>query len=281
MQGIASTDTWAPPMGTLGELTANAHIRAAAVAHEEHNLKARALAADTPPSFRHALRSSAVQVITEVKRASPSKGSIAAHLDAAAQARAYEAGGAAAISVLTEPTRFGGALADLSAVAAAVRIPALRKDFIVHPAQLYEARALGAAAALLIVRSLSPRELDTLLAACDAVGLDALVEIRDEIELARALAAGARIIGVNNRNLETLAIDVTNAPRIIPLIPAHVIAIAESGIASAADLHAPAGAGADAVLVGSVISAAANPEGAVRALTGVHRVPRAGSKRTS
>jgi indole-3-glycerol phosphate synthase len=274
VQGAVAPKNWVFPTGTLGELTADAHDRADMLAAETDRLKARALDAPAVPSFRAALRGRTIRLITEVKRASPSKGAIAAGLNAATQALAYQAGGAAAISVLTEPKRFGGALADLHEVAAAVSIPALRKDFIVHPAQLYEARAHGAAAALLIVRSLSPRELDALMLACHDVGLDALVEVRDENELARAIAAGANIIGVNNRNLETLHIDTSNAPRIIPAIPATIIAVAESGITCAADMDAPARAGADAVLVGSIISAASDPEASVRALAHIPRVAR-------
>lgn len=274
MQGAGAIKSWTFPTGTLGALTAAAADRARAVVPNAAAIFERARARPRSPAFAAALRGPSVALITEVKRASPSKGAIAAGLDAARQAQLYEAGGAAAVSVLTEPDRFGGSLDDLDAVVGAVSIPVLRKDFIVHPVQLWEARAAGASAALLIVRSLAPGQFEDLLAAAADIGLEALVEVRDRDELARALDAGATIIGVNNRNLETLVIDTANAPSIIPHIPPGVIAVAESGITAAGDMAAPAAAGADAVLVGSVISAAADAEAAVRALAGVVRVPR-------
>jgi indole-3-glycerol phosphate synthase len=221
-----------------------------------------------------ALRGETLRVIAEVKRASPSKGAIAPGLDAAAQARAYAAGGAAAISVLTEPTRFGGALEDLGAATAAVGIPVLRKDFIVAPVQIWEARVHGAAAVLLIARALSPNDLAALHDEARNAGLEVLVEIRDASELARALSIGAAVIGVNNRNLETLAIDPRTAPAIIPHIPAAVIAIAESGMAHTDDARPAQAAGADALLIGSAISAAPDPRAAVATFTGLPRVTR-------
>ncbi|MFN9424437.1 indole-3-glycerol phosphate synthase TrpC, partial [Gemmatimonas sp.] len=199
------------------------------------------------------------------------KGAIAPGLDARVQAAAYVAGGAAAISVLTEPTRFGGDLADLRAVSHAVPVPVIRKDFLVHPVQLWEARAAGASAALLIVRSLSPDALPRLMDAAAAAGLATLVEVRTLGELDRALAAGASVIGVNNRDLETLVIDPATAPTLVPCIPAECIAVAESGLRTPGDLAPAAAAGADAVLVGSAISAAADPAAEVRALAGVAR----------
>jgi indole-3-glycerol phosphate synthase len=230
-------------------------------------------AADVAPSrpFGATMRGDRLRVIAEVKRASPSKGAIAPGLDAAEQARAYVAGGAAAISVLTEPTRFGGTLGDLAVVAGTVAVPVIRKDFLVHPVQLWEARAAGASAALLIVRSLSDDDLVRLMHTAADAGLATLVEVRDLGELDRALAAGATVIGVNNRNLETLVIDPATAPAIIPCIPAVCIAVAESGMRTPDDLIAAASVGADAVLVGSAISAAANPEGEVRQLAAVPR----------
>jgi indole-3-glycerol phosphate synthase len=222
-------------------------------------------------AFAAALRGPVIRVIAEVKRASPSKGAINPGIDAAAQAAYYVAGGAAAISVLTEPTRFGGTLDDLSAVASCVTVPAIRKDFLVHPVQLWEARVRGAAAALLIVRALSPAELPLMMDAARECGLATLVEIRDEAELERALAVGATVIGVNNRNLETLLIDPATAPTLIPLIPAHCVAVAESGMQSAHDIAPSALAGADAVLIGSAISASADPALAVRMLAGIPR----------
>ena len=271
MQVFSSGRRWTFPEGTLGALTREAHERAAAVSGTLAELRDRT--ADVAPSlpFGATLRGDRLRVIAEVKRASPSKGAIAPGLDAADQARAYVAGGAAAVSVLTEPTRFGGTLGDLAAVAGAVAVPVIRKDFLVHPVQLWEARAAGASAGLLIMRSLCDDDLARLMHTAADAGLATLVEVRDLGELDRALAAGATVIGVNNRNLETLVIDPATAPAIIPCIPAACIAVAESGMRTPDDLIAAASAGADAVLVGSAISAAADPEGEVRQLAAVPR----------
>lgn len=271
MQGFFSSGPWTFPEGTLGALTRDAHERAAAVVGRLAELRAAARDARPPHPFATALRAETVRVIAEVKRASPSKGPIAPGLDAVDQAAAYVAGGAAAISVLTEPTRFGGALEDLARVAQAVAVPAIRKDFLVHPVQLWEARAYGASAALLIVRALSPDELPRLMDAAAEAGLATLVEVRDESELARALAVQATVIGVNNRNLETLVIDPATAPRIIAHIPASCVAVAESGMRTVGDVAPAAAAGADAILVGSAISASQDPAGDVRALAAVPR----------
>jgi indole-3-glycerol phosphate synthase len=171
--------------------------------------------------------------------------------------------------VLTEPDHFGGSMTDLESVAAAVAVPVLRKDFIVSSVQLFEARARGAAAALLIVRALPHSALIELHDIGVSIGLDLLVEVRDESELAIAIDMGATIIGVNNRNLESLVIDPTTVGRIVPLIPRDIVAVAESGMASPADVERAARAGADAVLVGSYVSAASDPLAAVRSLTGI------------
>ena len=271
MQAFSSTVSWTPPTGTLGELTAAAHERAASLVNRIAEL--RAAAGDVAPSmpFAEILRAATVSVIAEVKRASPSKGEIAPHLDAVAQAQAYVLGGAAAISVLTEPVRFGGSLTDLRDVTRHVAVPVIRKDFLVHPVQLWEARAAGASVALLIVRALSPDLLRELMATIAEAGLEALVEIRDEGELERALSVDARVIGINNRNLETLVIDANTAPRIIPYIPPRCIAVAASGMREPADVTASAIAGADAILVGSAISASSDPAAAVRALSSIRR----------
>jgi len=274
VQAFSSRPEWTFPSGTLGDLTRAAHERASLVRSTLPEL--RSAARDLPPTpmatdFAAALRGAAIRVIAEVKRASPSKGAINVGIDAAAQAALYVAGGAAAISVLTEPTRFGGSLDDLSAVAARVGVPAIRKDFLVHPVQLWEARVRGATAALLIVRALSPDELPMLMDAARECGLATLVEIRDEAELERALAVGATVIGVNNRNLETLTIDPATAPALIPQIPVHCVAVAESGMQHTHDVMPSALAGADAILVGSAISASADPAAAVRALCGIAR----------
>jgi indole-3-glycerol phosphate synthase len=269
---LAPADGWTPPVGTLGELVRLAEARAREVAASQPALEAQAASLPAPPPFRHALRGPRLRVIAEVKRASPSKGAIAPGLDAAAQARAYEAGGAAAISVLTEPSRFGGGLDDLAAAAAAVRVPVLRKDFIVHAVQIWEARVHGAAAVLLIARALSPASLGALYAEAQRAGLEVLVEVRDAAELATALDIGATVIGVNNRNLETLHIDPATAPALIPSIPGDRIAIAESGMATVGDASASQRAGADALLIGSAISASADPATAVAAFAALERV---------
>jgi indole-3-glycerol phosphate synthase len=221
--------------------------------------------------FADALRGEFVGVVAEVKRSSPSKGPINPGLDLAKQVAAYESGGAAAISVLTEPTRFGGSNDDLTRARAAVGIPILKKDFHVEPVQILEARALGASAALVIARAVSPERLTELIAAGNDVGIEILVEVRDERELELALSLGARLIGVNNRNLETLEIDPETALRLLPLIPTDIIAIAESGVRTAKDVERLAASGADAVLVGTEVSASSDPEKAVRSLTGIRR----------
>ncbi len=271
MQAFSSPAEWVAPSGTLGALTQAAFERAEHAAATIPELRARAL--DQPPSrpLAAALRAESVRVIAEVKRASPSKGAIAPGLDAADQAAQYVSGGAAAISVLTEPTRFGGSLDDLVAVVRRVEVPVLRKDFIVAPVQIWEARAAGASAVLLIVRALDPSRLSALMECAREAALGILVEVRDERELARALEVGADVIGVNNRNLETLIIDPSTAPRVIAGMPASVIAVAESGVRHVDDVQAAARAGADAVLVGSVVSAAKDPAQMVRELSSVAR----------
>jgi indole-3-glycerol phosphate synthase len=267
---------WTPPGGTLGTICRESEARAAALESRGAPLDRAARAEPPAPALRAALRGDHVRVIAEVKRRSPSKGAIAPTLDAAGQALAYEAGGAAAVSVLTEPAHFGGSPDDLRHVRRAVSLPVLRKDFHVRPIQLVEARALGASGALLIARALAPDRLREMLATAHALDLEVLVEVQDESELDLALAEGATLIGVNNRNLETHAIDQGNAERLIPRIPNGVVAVAESGISSAADVARYAAHGAAAVLVGSSISAAADPIAATRALAAVRRIPRAG-----
>lgn len=277
MQAFFSSTEWTPPEGTLGALTAQSHQRAADVQHTLREVQARARLQAAAIPFAAALRSDSVRVIAEIKRSSPSKGALAPQLDARAQAAHFVAGGAAAISVLTEPMRFGGSLDDLAAVASHVSVPVIRKDFIVAPIQLWEARAAGASAALLIVRALSPAQLRELAAAASDVGIALLVEVRNAHELDRALAIHAAVVGVNNRNLETLVIDPTTAPELIPQIPASIIAVAESGMSTAADVAPAAQAGADAILVGSALSVHADPASAVQALSHIPRRQRSPS----
>ena len=262
---------WTPPGGTLGTICHEAEARAQQLGAQSSRLERAAAAAPVSPSLEAALRGADVRVIAEVKRRSPSKGAIAPGLDAPEQARAYSNGGAAAISVLTEPDHFGGSAQDLEAVRSAVAIPVLKKDFHVRPIQLVEARSLGASAALLIARALSPDRLREMAALARDLALEVLVEIRDEGELERALECGATMIGVNNRNLESLVIDAATADRLIPRIPRDLVAIAESGLRTRGDVERYAACGADAVLVGSTISAASDPVAATRALAGVPR----------
>jgi indole-3-glycerol phosphate synthase len=270
----ASSSTWTPPAGVLGLILAEARERVR-LAGETMGaaLEREAAAVAAPPSLAAALRaaakSGAVAVIAEVKRRSPSKGEINAALSARAQALAYAAGGAAAISVLTEPAHFGGSLDDLAEAGAAVAIPLLRKDFVVHRTQLLEARVAGAAAVLLIARALEPAQLDELAAQARALGLEPFVEIRDEMELRRAVAANAPVIGVNQRDLETLEVHPEIAARLLPLVPPDRVAVGESGVRDREDVVRAAGWGADAVLVGSSLSGAVDPAAAVRALCGV------------
>jgi indole-3-glycerol phosphate synthase len=252
-------------------LTDEARARAATLRKTFSEIDAAVRSAGTPPSLKAVLSRNDVGVIAEVKRSSPSKGAINETLDLSEQVSQYQAGGAAAISILTEQTRFGGSNDDLVQARRYVGLPLLKKDFHVDVVQIIEARALGASAALVIARAVEPSALAELVSAGADYGLEILVEVRDERELARALAANAALIGVNNRNLETLEIDPETCARMLPLIPRSVIAIAESGIASPDDVERLAGYGADAVLVGSVLSASNNPEAAVRALTGVPR----------
>lgn len=229
-------------------------------------------AAGTDPQgerFAAALaRRAGMAIIAECKRRSPSRGVLVRDYDPARLAAAYERAGAAAISVLTEPTRFGGALEHLAAVRAAVRVPLLRKDFIIDEYQLHEARAYGADAVLLIVAALAQPELVALRGRARELGLAALVEIHDERELERALDAGAAIVGVNNRDLRTLRVDLATSLRLAPYLPPDAVAVSESGITGPADLARLREAGYHAALVGERLVTAADPAAALAALSG-------------
>jgi len=224
----------------------------------------RALGAKECLSMLH--DDAAVAVIAEVKRSSPSKGTLAPIADPAALAVEYEKGGAAVISVLTEQRRFKGSLADLAAVRAAVDVPVLRKDFIVSPYQIWEARAYGADLVLLIAAALEQTVLTSLIERVHSLGMTALVEVHDGDEVARAVDAGARIIGVNSRNLKTLVVDRDTFARVAPLIPAGIARVAESGIRGPHDVMAFARLGADAVLVGEALVTDADPRESVAGL---------------
>ncbi|MFI6346880.1 indole-3-glycerol phosphate synthase TrpC [Streptomyces sp. NPDC050560] len=242
------------------------------------DLKERARRAPQARNGVAALRGDGVKVICEVKRSSPSKGALAAIADPAALAVDYEAGGAAVISVLTEQRRFGGSLADLEAVRAKVDIPVLRKDFVVTSYQLWEARAYGADLALLIVAALEQPALESLVERAESIGLTPLVEVHDEDEAERAVAAGAKVIGINARNLKTLQVDRSTFDRVAPEIPDHIVKVAESGVRGPHDLIAYANAGADAVLVGESLVTGKNPRTAVSDLVaaGAHPALRHG-----
>lgn len=230
------------------------------------DLKKRCKAVEPAIDAYAALERSGVAVIAEVKRASPSAGPLADIADPASLAAEYEAGGARAISVLTEQRRFGGSLEDLAAVRKRVSIPVLRKDFVVSSYQVHEARAYGADLVLLIVAALNQDTLVGLRERIESLGMTALVEVHDEEEADRALAAGATVIGVNARNLKTLEVDRGTFERIAPGLPSNVVKIAESGVRGPHDLIAYAKSGADAVLVGQGLVTSGDPRGAVAAL---------------
>ncbi|MBA3318095.1 MAG: indole-3-glycerol phosphate synthase TrpC [Gemmatimonadales bacterium] len=224
-----------------------------------------------PPSLRGALRGERVAVIAEVKRRSPSAGVIRPDLDPLERTALYARHGAAAISVLTDRLHFGGSIDDLRAAASLAAVPLLRKDFILDELQIVEARAAGAAAVLLIVRALPPERLQALLVFTRAAGLEALVEVHTGAELEGALHAGADIIGVNSRDLASFRIDVPAACELLARVPGDRIAVAESGMHGAEDVRRAAAAGADAVLVGTALSAAPDPGELLQQLAGVAR----------
>ena len=232
-------------------------------------VRERAAAAIAPRDFASALRpmlGGPARLVAEIKRASPSKGVLAKDFDPVGQARAYAYGGAAAISVLTEPHFFLGALEHLRAVRAAVRLPVLRKDFILDPYQVYEARAAGADAVLLLCALLDDAALAELLALAHDLGMEAMVEAHDAAETRRAVASGATVIGVNSRDLRTFAVDTNVVRHLRPLVPADRIFVAESGIASALDAARARAWGADAVLVGEALMKASHPASKAREL---------------
>lgn len=234
------------------------------------------LAADRPPgpSFVSALHRPTVALIAEVKRRSPSAGSIREEMDPASRAASYADGGAAAISVLTDGPFFGGSLDDLRSVVARVRVPALRKDFILSEEQVLEARAAGASAILLIVRALTPSRLASLRQFAADLELAALVEAHTAAEVSVALDAGAEILGINSRDLDSFRIDTDEAWKLFDAVPSRVIAVAESGMASVEDVTRAAMAGADAVLIGTALSAAEDPAALAGQISGVRRVGR-------
>src|SRR3954449_7711781 len=229
--------------------------------------------------FNEALTRPGLSLIAEFKRRSPSVGDIAASAVVAEQVQAYERGGAAALSVLTDERHFGGSLEDLRAARAACDLPILRKDFIVDPYQLYEAAVHGADAILLIARALDDDELLHLHDEARGLDLDCLVEAHDEPELERALEADVEVIGINNRDLDAGTVDVATTYELMPDVPAGKTAVAESGISSRAELEELERVGVDAVLIGGALMSADDPEAKTRELTGAdestreHRLP--------
>ncbi|MFN2564481.1 MAG: indole-3-glycerol-phosphate synthase [Gemmatimonadaceae bacterium] len=266
---------WSPPGGTLGQIIAETRSRVDELKRRRRELERAVAECGHPPALTAALRRWDVAVIAELKRRSPSGGEINSTLAPGVQAAAYVSGGAAAISVLTEPLHFGGSPDDLTAAREQAAVPVLRKDFHLDAVQLLEARVLGASAVLLIARALPPPTLRDLAAEAHTLGLEALVEVRSETELELALSTGAPLVGVNSRDLESLATDLGVSERLLPLIPQDRIGVAESGVRSRTDVERAASCGADAVLVGSLLSAAPDAAAAVRALTCVTRTPRA------
>ena len=254
-------------MGFLTDLLGDLRRRLERDPLDESELLAIAMHLPPPRPFEGSLRRTRPAVIAEYKRSSPSAGVIA-EPDVAGQARAYEEGGAAAISVLTEPTRFDGALADLRAVRLAVDLPVLRKDFLVHPAQVIESRAAGADAVLLIAAALSELELKAMLAVANDLGLGALVETHSADDLAKALATDAPVVGVNGRDLETLEVDVERALAMLPDVPSDRVAVLESGVSTREDVERAIDAGARGVLVGEALMRSADPGATIRSLRG-------------
>ena len=222
----------------------------------------------TPRDFAGALQAPGLSVIAELKRKSPSAGTLGGGADPAEVALSYEAGGAAALSVLTDGPHFGGSAEDLIAAHEAVALPVLRKDFTVDPRDVVDARAMGADCVLLIVAALDDHELQSLLALARDLALGALVEVHDESELDRALQAGADLIGVNQRDLHTFEVDTERAVRVADRIPAGVVAVAESGVRGPEDAERLAAAGYDAILVGQSVVIADDRAGAVARLSG-------------
>lgn len=236
------------------------------VSDADMRAQAEALPTENAFAFEKALAAPVLAIIAEVKKASPSKGLISPDFPYLAQAKAYEAGGASAISCLTEPAYFLGKDAYLEEIAQAVTIPVLRKDFTVDAYQIYQAKTLGASAVLLICSLLDDAKLKAYLQIADSLGLSALVETHDEEEIARALDVGARVIGVNNRDLKTFTVDFDNAIRLREKIPKDVIYVSESGVKTTDDAKQIAAIGADAALIGETLMRADDPEQLVREL---------------
>lgn len=258
-------------MAVLDEILAATRSNLPAVRVRIDELRRAAATRVPPPDFRAALRRDQVAVIAEIKRRSPSAGAINVALDPTRLAEHYAEAGAAAISVLTNETHFGGSIHDLERVTATTSLPVLRKDFILEEVQLIEARASGAAAALLIVRALAQSELERLIRLAAEHELTALVEAHTAEEVARALDAGGEVIGVNARDLDDFSVNVDRALELVSRLPREVVAVAESAMATAEDVERAAAAGADAVLVGGALAGAGDPGPLLREMAGIRR----------
>jgi indole-3-glycerol phosphate synthase len=255
------------PADVLAAQVADARRRlAAAQVHAPlEAVRERALSTPAAPSFAEALAGPGVAVIAEVKRASPSRGPLAPIPDVSALAAAYRDGGAAVVSVLTAPLGFAGTLEDL-VVAAGTGVPCLRKDFLVDPYQVWEARAAGASAVLLLAVVLDDATLETMLTTCEDAGLGALVEVHDEAEMRRAAAIGPAVVGVNVRDLRDFSVDTSRFATVAALRPSSALLVAESGVHGPDDVVAYAAAGADAVLVGEHLATSEDPRAATARL---------------
>lgn len=251
----------------LSEILAAARSRASAAAGRYEEFRSRAAQAPPPRDFGAALAGTRLEVVAEIKRRSPSRGILAPALDAGRTADAYANGGAVAVSVLTEPDYFDGSLDDLIAVRRAVEMPVLRKDFLLDPSQVFQARAAGADAVLVIVAAVDDGQLVELVRAAESAEIVALVEVHDAQELERALTAGARLVGVNNRNLETFVTDLAVAEALAPaLVGTGVASIAESGVSDPEGATRMAAAGYDAILVGEAAVTADDPAALIASL---------------
>jgi indole-3-glycerol phosphate synthase len=263
---MTGADTETTPQDVLRRLVDGSRDRAVSVRPHLDRLVDHCASMVPARSLAAALAAPGLSVIAEIKRRSPSAGAIAPELDAIAHARAYQDGGAAAVSVLTEPTGFGAWPADLPAVARHAGLPTLRKDFVVEAVQVWETRAMGADAVLLIAGILGDGLLGKLLATARAAGLEPLVEAHTEQEIAAAVDAGADIIGVNNRDLDSFTVDLGTAERLRASIPDGVLTVAESGVSSPESAARMADAGYDAILVGEAASRATDPAGFIASL---------------
>jgi indole-3-glycerol phosphate synthase len=252
----------------LADILATHRADARGDRRDPDELAAQTTSVPAPRDFTAALRGAGLTCIAEIKRRSPSKGDLNPDLQPDLVAKAYAAGGASCLSVLTDVQYFGGSVEDLHAARAACDLPVLRKDFTVSELDVIDARLMGADAVLLIAAALSDEELGRFHQRANALGLAALVEIHDEAELERALEAGARLIGVNQRDLRTFAVDQDRATKMVAGIPADVVAVAESGIRDGDDARRLADAGYDAILVGETLVRAEDRAAALRALVG-------------